>query len=273
MGPLLFLTYINDLPDGTTTTAELFADDTSIFSTVLDLNQSLNDLNHDLTVINNWSKQWKMLFNPDINKQAMEVVFSRKRNPPVQPLLTFNQSFVTQTDAQKHLGLILDKKLMFDIHLSEKISKANKGIGAIKRLFYDLPRKSLLSMYKLSVRPHLDYADVVYDQPYNSSFCQKLESIQYNAALAITGAIRGTSRERLYQELGLEALSDRRWFRRICLFYKIVNGLSPEYLASFFQNYRSVTILPEKICMPAFVPILKILVAVSFLFVLQSGIN
>ena len=56
------------------------------------------------------------------------------------------------------------------------------------------------------IRPHLDYGDTVYDQTYNNSFHQKLESIQYNTALAITGAIRGTSSEKLYQELGLESL-------------------------------------------------------------------
>ena len=62
------------------------------------------------------------------------------------------------------------------------------------------------------IRSHLDYVDVIYDQHYNNSFHQKLESIQYNAALAIAGAIRGYSREKLNQELGLESLIQQRWF-------------------------------------------------------------
>ena len=54
------------------------------------------------------------------------------------------------------------------------------------------------------VRPHLDYGDILYDQAFNNSFHDRLESFQNNACLAITGAISGTSREKLYQELGLE---------------------------------------------------------------------
>ena len=77
---------------------------------------------------------------PDVNKQAMEVVFSRKRNPQVYSLLTFNSCFINQVQYQKHLGLILDRRLTFDEHLSEEISKANRGIGAIKRLYNSLPR-------------------------------------------------------------------------------------------------------------------------------------
>ena len=69
-----------------------------------------------------------MLFNPDVNKQAMEVVFSRKRNPLVHSLITFNNCFINQVQSQKHLGLILDRRLAFDEHLSEKISKANRGM-------------------------------------------------------------------------------------------------------------------------------------------------
>ena len=61
-------------------------------------------------------------------------------------------------------------------------------------------------MYKAFIRLHLDYGDVVYNQLYNMSFHQKLESIQYDACLAITGAMRSTSKEKLYQELGLESL-------------------------------------------------------------------
>ena len=75
-------------------------------------------------------------------------------------------------------------------------------------------------MYKAFIRSQLDYADVMYDQAYNSSFHEKLESLQYNAFLAITGAIRGISSEELYQELWLESLKSRRWFRKICHFIR-----------------------------------------------------
>ena len=107
----------------------------------------------------------------------------------------------------------LDEKLNFNHHVKEKITKANKGIGVIKKLSNTLPRDALLTIYKSFVRPHLDYGDIIYDQPQNESFCNKLESIQYNAALAITGAIRGTSKTKLYKELGLEFLKSRRCFR------------------------------------------------------------
>ena len=70
---------------------------------------------------------------------------------------------------------------------------------------------------------------MIYDQTFNMSFQQKMETIQYNAALAITGVIRGSSRERLYQELGLETLQQRRWYRKLCYFYKILKSQSPKY--------------------------------------------
>ena len=94
--------------------------------------------------------------------------------------------------------------------------KANKDIGIIKRLSNTLPRNSLLTIYKSFIRPHLNYCNLVYDQPNNESFCIKIEHIQYNAALAITVAIKGTSQTKLYKELGLESLKFRRWFRQLC---------------------------------------------------------
>ena len=90
--------------------------------------------------------------------------------------------------------MILDSKLNFDPHLSEKKSKANRGIGNLKRLHHILDRKTLITIYKSHIRPHLDYGDVIYDKPNNMSFVDSLESIQYNACLAITGAIKGTSK-------------------------------------------------------------------------------
>ena len=191
LGPLLFLIYINDLPDNLVSVTKLFADDASIFSTVGDVNKSSTELNLDLQKINKWAFEWKMAFNPDPNKQATEVIFSHKTKPINHPQLYFNGAPVVSLPTQKHLGLFLDKKLSFDHHLNEKVSKDYKGISLLKRLYRYLPRKSLLCIYKSFIRPHLDYADVIYDQPHNESFCSKIESIQYNAALAITVPLKG----------------------------------------------------------------------------------
>ena len=109
-------------------------------------------------------------------------------------------------------------------------SIVNKTIGPFRKLYSALSRLSLLAIYKSFIRPHLDYGDIIYDQAYTASFHQKIESVQYNSALAITGAIRGTSKEKLYQELGLETLEKKRWYGKLCCFFKIFRNQSPKYL-------------------------------------------
>ena len=103
-------------------------------------------------------------------------------------------------------------------------------VGTLKKLNSILSRFSLLTIYKSFVRPHLDYGDIIYDQPNHESFCQKLESLQYNAAPAISGAIRGTSREKLYNELGLQPFRFRRFLRKMCTLFKINFTKKPNYL-------------------------------------------
>ena len=90
-------------------------------------------------------------------------------------------------------------------------------------------------MYKLYVKPHLDYGDVVYHNQ-NSSLMSKLESTQHAAALSVSGAWRGTNTDKLFEELGWESLAHRRWYRRLCLFYKIMNNSTRAYLPIFKQN-------------------------------------
>ena len=152
-------------------------------------------------------------------------MFSHKRDNENYPSLVFN--------GQKHLRLILDSKLDFNEHIDNKINKCNKIIGVMKRLSLILSRKSLLTIYKFFIRPNLEYADIIYDKPFNKSFKRKIEMVQYKAALVITGAIKGTSRDRLYQELGLESLADGRSSRRPFFFHKIIQGLLPSWLQTF----------------------------------------
>ena len=112
-------------------------------------------------------------------------------------------------NSQKHLGRVLDNRLFFEDHLKMMLNKVNKTIGLLRKRHNIIPRSALLAIYKSFIRIHLVYEDIIYDQAYNASFHQKLELLQYNACLAITGAIRGTSREKLYEELGLESLQLR----------------------------------------------------------------
>ena len=106
------------------------------------------------------------------------------------------------------------------------LTKVNRTIGLLRKFQQVSPRPSLINIYKVFIRPHLDYGDVIFDQAFNNSFHQTLESIQYNTALAITGAIRGTSKEKLDQELGFESSQSRR----LSLLYKILKNELRTYL-------------------------------------------
>ena len=110
----------------------------------------------------------------------------------------------------------------------------------IKNLAPYLPLKSRDQIYKMHVRPHLDYCDIIYHIPaitneFDSSLTlnyemNALERTQYKAALAISGDWKGTNRNKIYEELGWETLDQRRMYRRLTHFYKIMNNKTPVYL-------------------------------------------
>ena len=205
LGPLLFLIYINDLERNIKSKIKFFADDTMLFSLVKDPEISANDLNHDLDAIRQWADQWKLEFNPGPTKQATEVLFSCKISTPYHPQLTFNGTVVAKMKEQKHLGLTLNSGLSFEKHLNEKIIKAKKNLGVIKHLSKFLPFNTLDQMYKTIVRSHLDYCDIIYHIPSKhnqfgeilNTLMERVEKIQYQAALAITGARQGSNRSKL----------------------------------------------------------------------------
>ena len=101
----------------------------------------------------------------------------------------FSNAGVEQSTGQKHLGIHLDQKLEFNVQIKGKINKGSKRTDLIRKPQSKLPRNALLTIYKHFIRPHLDSGDIVYDQLTNDSFGRKLESVQDNAALAVTGAI------------------------------------------------------------------------------------
>ena len=168
------MVYINDHPDNLEPVAKLFADDTSLFSAVYNPLLSAGIMKKDLIKISKLANQWRMSFSPDITKQAQEVIFSRKSKKADHPTVYFNHAPVAHTDCHKHLGMCLDEKLNFLQHIKEKTSKANWGIGVIRKLSHVLPRHSLITIYKSFVKPHLEYCDIICNQSNNESFGTEL---------------------------------------------------------------------------------------------------
>ena len=162
LGPLLFLVYTNDMPDKIRANMKLFADDSSLFIRASNVNETHQILESDLCMIEQWGHQWKMIFNPDISKQAVEVVFSSKIHKQNHPTLFFNGIEVAKKPFTKHLGLYLDEKLSFTTYIKEKISIALNGLALLKFLSLYESRDVLNMSYKMYVRPHLDYGDVIY---------------------------------------------------------------------------------------------------------------
>lgn len=229
LGPLLFLVYINDLTDNISANMKLFADDSSLFIKVRNVEDAQSILMTDLEKITQWANQWKMQFNPDITKQAIEIVFSSKYNKPNHPLLSFNGIPVARSDSTEHLGMHLDEKLSFKKHISEAIIKAKNGISLLKFLAKYLTRAKLDLAYKMHVRPHLEYGDVIFHER-STDLMNLLENVQKQAALIVAGCWQGTNILKLYKELGWESLSERRKFHRLTLYYKILNRKTPQYL-------------------------------------------
>ena len=171
----------------------------------------------------------KVSFNPGLKKQAQEVTFSRKLNKPFHQKVSFNSVLFVCDDWQKHLGIYLDKALNFNFHIKEKMSKPMQEMVSSKTQ-QNSSHHSLITIYKSFVKPHVDFDDIIYDQPNNETSTQKIERIQYNDTLAIIGTIKEKSQSKLYSELDFESLKLSRWFRKLCTFLKLKTSSLPQCL-------------------------------------------
>ena len=147
-------------------------------------------------------------FEPDIIKELQEAYFLLQTSKAK----SLNISLV---HASQTLRMFLDCKLDFKEHIQNVLNTLSKTIGLLDKFKKILSRPPLITIYNSFIKPYLDYGDIISDQAYNVSLHQELESLQYNVTLAITGAIRERSREKLYHELGFESLEARIWFCKL----------------------------------------------------------
>ena len=251
LGPLLFLIYINDIVRNIRSDIKLFADDTSLSITVDDITESAAILNRDIDDICKWAQTWLVSFNPN---KTESMIISKKVNKPVHPPLCMLNQVIQETNTHKHLGVHLSNDCSWHNHIDSIKTKAWGRINIMRKLKFILDRKSLEVIYKLFIRPILEYCDVLFS---NCTFqeSKELESIQIEAARIATGSTKLVSLNNLRIEIGWESLDERRNKHQLILMYNILHNQAPAYLHSVLpdtheHNYhlRNAHAIPSFLC-------------------------
>ena len=209
-----------------------FLQTTPLYISVDDVAEAAASINSDLSSIENWAKDWAVLFNA-LKTDAM--LISRKHQPISHPPLVFQGHQLTDVQQHKHLGIVIKSDLKWSAHINQIVLKATKQLNIMKALQYRLDRETLETIYFSFIRPILEYGSAVWDGCAQTD-SQLLENVQLTAARTVTGAMRTTPNVKLYEETGWETLAKRRERTKLIFMYKIVNNLTPDYLRHSIPN-------------------------------------
>ena len=240
LGPLLFLLYINDLPDvvsNTLSRLNLFADDVLLYRTIA-CAADYASLQEVISRIEQWSTENYLSFN---TSKCKFMVISRKINPtlPDAPLQLFGTS-LDQVDSYKYLGVLLTGNLSWSLQVESVCARARRVLGLLYRRFYGLAsRESLKQLYLSHVRPHLEYACQVWD-PHLARDKGALEKVQKFACKLATSKW-DSSYEELLRLVDVQPLQDRRLELKLGILFKLVHNLCffPEGSWSYHPNCRN----------------------------------
>ena len=195
LGPILFLIYINDLPDLIQSTALLFADDTKVYNLLRNSN-STYQLQNDIDLLTLWAEKWQMRFNIEKCKVLHFGATNPQNNYTMFDPITSVQIPLLKTTCEKDLGVNIDKDLKFSIHTSTQVNKANRILGLIRRSFEYLDKHSFRNLFTALVRPHLEYCGVVYN-PRLLKDKSAIENVLRRASKLIPGMKELSYEERL----------------------------------------------------------------------------
>ena len=220
LGPILFLIYVNDLPEIVTSTVKLFADDTKIYRKIQNTHDS-EELQRDLDKLMNWSQRWQLPFNMG----KCSILHLGKNNPNHKYKLTSEGDIVelVEIEEEKDLGIKFDSLLSFKQHTSECVSKANQRIGLIRRNFQQLDNYMFLLLYKSLIRPLLEYGNTVWYPCYKQD-SQELEKVQRRATKLVKN-LRDMAYPARLRALDLPTLVYRRKRADMLQMYRIITGV------------------------------------------------
>ena len=226
LGPLLFVIFINDLPDCVRSSIYLFADDTKIYRRVSS-KEDQDELQADLDSLQEWSNRWLLKFHPEKCK-TMSIKTPHKSILESSYHMTKTVNNITseieleKVSQEKDLGVLTDQHLNFEEHLNQKANKANQMMGLIRRSFHYLDTQTFRWLFKALVRPHLEYAQAVWS-PLRKKDVNTLENVQRRATKLIPG-LRDLSYPERLRNIDIPTLAYRRLRGDMVELYKIISG-------------------------------------------------
>ena len=231
LGPLLFLVYINDLTEAVDCDIKLFTDDSTLYITVDDHEVGADILNRNLTKIKEWANVWLVNFNP---QKTESMVVSNKKSLKYPPL-SYDNTQISEVDHHKHLGLTFSRDLSWSNHIQSILAKVGKLKDVMLYLKNRIDRLTLETIYLTYIRPKLEYGSVIWSDCSDRDK-NLLEKCQLYFARIVTGARKGTSTDKLYNDVNWPRLEERRQNKIKVFFHKLFYENCPEYLYLLLPN-------------------------------------
>ena len=222
LGPLLFLLYINDLPNYVSreSTARLFADDCVLYRRIKS-DEDAHALQKDLDGLQRWEKDWLMEFHP----QKCQVMHITNKRKPIKVPYNIHGHTLEEVDSAKYLGLNIHKTLNWNLHIDTVTKKSNNARSFLQRNISQCPRKTKELCYNTLVRPLMEYATVIWD-PFTESNIRKLEMVQRRSARMFFSDYRRTSSvSSMLQQLQWPTIQERRAQAKVTMMYRITYQL------------------------------------------------
>ena len=231
LGPVLFVIFINDLPECVKSSVFLFADDTKLFREIASTDD-INILQSDLDSLFKWSKDWLLRFHPDKCKFLPIHCKNRSHVECEYKMKTYDGGSISlQTvENEKDIGVTVDNYLSFEDHMQIQVNKANKIVGLIRRSFVHLDNRTFSLLFKALVRPLIEYASSVWS-PYKKKDIEIIENVQRRATRMLP-QLKDLNYEERLRKLKLPTLKYRRMRGDMIETFKILTGIYDKRVAS-----------------------------------------
>ena len=217
LGPVLFIAFVNDLPDCIESACKLFADDTKVYvGAGTELGRG--KLQKDLDALATWSRKWRLPFNP----AKCTVLHLGRQN--VRMEYSIEGATLKKTEVEKDLGVQVDQPLKFREQAAAAAGKANRTLSLIKHSFAHIDARTLPLLYKTMVWPHLEYCNHIWG-PFNAADMKRVERVQRRATCLVPELRKLPYEERLKQ-LNLPSLRYHHRRGDMILMFNIMHGRS-----------------------------------------------